>query len=122
MHKTTIDRLREYSLAIQKLEFQYLDYQCDREIIQDKLNLFNDELELEIANDSSLRNEGMRKAQKTISQKTSKQYQDLLGQLRTIEGRLARTAIDLDRHKREFEIIKLEAKAQIASIAREVAV
>lgn len=116
MSNSIIKQIYDYPELIAQLEREYYqDFKIKRKI-EEKINLFNAELELEIANDSSLRNEGMRKAQKTISQQTNKQYQDLLAQLEKAEHREKVSLITLERYKREFSVLKLEAKNAIAKL------
>ncbi|MGL5941903.1 MAG: hypothetical protein ACRC2S_16310 [Waterburya sp.] len=110
------EQLREYPMLIHQLESLYFDDLKDRRELEDRINLFNAELELEIANDSSLRNEQMRKAQKVISQKCSSEYQEMVEALETLEGRISRSLLLLECRKREFSVLKLEQKMAIARL------
>lgn len=109
-----IEQLKEYPALIRDLELEHFDYLQEKAELEEKLMLFNAELELEIAEDPSLRNEQMRKAQKVISQKINSDYQEMLEAVGTLQGRIARSQVILDCRKREFSVLKLEKQLEIA--------
>ena len=108
------EELREYPMLIHKLESEHFDYLREKRELEDRINLFNAELELETASDPTLRNEQMRKAQKVISQKCSREYQEMIEALETLEGKISRSLLLLECRKREFSVLKLEQKMAIA--------
>ena len=116
IHATILEKTKELSQEIAHLEKQLFELSIDREIADNKVKLWEAELELEIAEDLSLRNEGMRKAQKTITSSTNKDYLALVADQQQIDRQIAKLNIELDRRKRMFAIAKLEAKLEIAKI------
>jgi hypothetical protein len=110
----TAENLSEYPSLIRQLELELFDYGYEKRGVEQQIDLFNAELELEIANDLSLRNEQARKAQKVISQQTSKEYQGMNEALETLQGRAWRSQILLECRKREFSVLKLERQLEIA--------
>ena len=107
-HKSIIKQLRKYPELIDVLEHEYYQDYLDRKAVEEAIAFWNAETELAIAKDSRLRNEAMRKAYKVKLQNESIDYINLLTKLRKADGRERRSLIRLERHKREFEVLKLE--------------
>ncbi len=108
--------LQEYPSLIHRLESEHFDLDREKRSLLNRIELFNSELELEIAFDSSLRNEQMRKAQRVISQKASKEYQQLTDALETLESRISRSLLLIQCRRREFSVLKLDRQLEIAKI------
>lgn len=107
-HNSIIKRLQDYPEIIADLEEEYYQNQLDKRAVSEAIAFWNAQRELVIAEDSSLRNEAMRKAYKVKLQNESVDYINLMTKLRKAEARERRSLIRLERHKREFEVLKLE--------------
>lgn len=113
-HNSIIKGLPDYPSLIADLEQDYYQDQQTKKAVQERIALFNAELELDIAKTPELRNEGMRKAMKTKTQLESEEYLELQAELEKAESRERSSLITLERHKREYSVLKLEKEEAIA--------
>ena len=109
-----IKGLSDYPSVIADLEQDYYQDQQTKKAVQERISLFNAELELDIASKPELRNEGMRKAMKTKTQLESEEYLQLQAELEKAESMERSSLITLERHKREYSVLKLEKEEAIA--------
>lgn len=114
-HNSIIKSLSDYPGVIADIENDYLNDRQIRKTVEEKIALFNAELQLLIALDSQLKNEPTRKAQFVKNQIESPEYRQLQKELKKAERREQKTLISLERHKREYSVLKLEMQMAIAS-------
>ncbi len=115
-HNSIIKTLPDYPGVIADIEDDYYQDKQIRKAIEEKISLFNAELQLLIALDSQFKNEAVRKARFTKTQIESPEYRQLQKQLEKAERREVKTLISLERHKREYSVLKLDKQQAIAKM------
>ena len=114
-HTNSIYRgLSDYPECIAFEESELFHYQQDRKTVEERIALYEAELELDIYDNPDLKNEGMRKAFKKKTLLESQEYLEMQAELETLALRETKTAIRLDKYKREFSVLKLETQLKIA--------
>ena len=113
-HNCIVKSLYDYPGVIADLEEDLLIDTEARKEAEENLAYWLAEQELAIAVDSEYRNEAMRKAAKVKLQQESPKYYELNQEVTRLTLREKRSQIRLDRHKREFSVLKLERKMAIA--------
>ena len=109
-----IKTLHDYPGVIADTEDDYYHDKQARKAVEERIAYFDCELELDIATNTDLRNEQMRKAFKIKTQQESDEYLELQAELEKAEKREIKTLISLERHKREYSVLKLEKREAIA--------
>ena len=107
-------KLQEYPEVIAKAEEVLFTHQQVRKTVEERIALYNAELELDIAKTPELRNEGMRKAMKTKTQLESEEYLAMQAELEKAYTDEIKSSIAFDRFKREYSVLKLEKQEAIA--------
>lgn len=110
----SLDVLDYLNREISDFERNILEISLKRDLIEEQIALFSAEIELGIAEDPSLRNAEMRKAQKTITQATSTKYQEMLGKKRELDLQIADLAIAVENKQRAYSNAKLRVNLIIA--------
>jgi ribosomal protein L25 (general stress protein Ctc) len=113
-HDSIIKTLHDYPGIIAEIEDDYYHDKQNCKVIEEKISLFNAELQLLIALDPEFKNEQIRKAQFVKNQIESQEYRLLQTQLEKATKREYKTLIKLERHKREYSVLKLDMQMAIA--------
>lgn len=107
-------KLSDYPGEIAKLEDYYYSAKENVKAIEEKIAYYDAELEIDIVTTPEFRNEAMRKAVRVKNHCESEEYLELQAELKKVLRQAQKTLISLERHKREFSVLKLDKKMEIA--------
>lgn len=112
-HNCIVKTFYDYPAVIFDLEVIHYTSYTDRKATEQAIAVYEAGLDLEIADNPELRNESMRKAYKITTLAEDEEYQSLQAELEKLQRREKVDWFTLERHKREFEVLKLEKQGQV---------